>query len=118
MGDINELGDIVAGAFAHPAQAGHGEYLPLVGDFMSFNEIVGTLNRQGYEVSFKQVSSEVFATSFPGGAEVAETFRYFQTHTYLGSDSSAQIALANKIAGGQPTKFSTWARADLPVHGG
>src|SRR5258707_9337346 len=30
MGDIRELGDIVAGAFARPDQAGHGEYLPLV----------------------------------------------------------------------------------------
>jgi uncharacterized protein YbjT (DUF2867 family) len=39
MGDISELGDIVAGAFAHPDQVGHGVYLPLVGDFMSFNEI-------------------------------------------------------------------------------
>ena len=28
MGDIRELGDIVAGAFAHPDQAGSGEYLP------------------------------------------------------------------------------------------
>src|SRR6266478_5288893 len=46
MGDINELGNIVAGAFAHPDEAGHGEYLPLVGDFMSFNEIIDTLNRQ------------------------------------------------------------------------
>src|SRR5882762_2089366 len=46
MGDIRELGNIVAGAFAHPDEAGHGEYLPLVGDFMSFNEIIGTLNRQ------------------------------------------------------------------------
>src|SRR5882724_2079499 len=47
MGDINELGNIVAGAFAHPDEAGNGQYLPLVGDFMSFNEIVETLNRQG-----------------------------------------------------------------------
>src|SRR6201987_2581655 len=30
MGDIRELGTVVAGAFAHPDQAGHGEYLPLV----------------------------------------------------------------------------------------
>src|SRR6266446_6400052 len=43
MGDITELGNIVAGAFTHPDQAGHGEYLPLVGDFMSFNEIIDTL---------------------------------------------------------------------------
>src|SRR6202163_3593042 len=34
-GNINELANIVAGAFAHPDQAGHGEYLQLVGDFMS-----------------------------------------------------------------------------------
>src|SRR6266851_7966382 len=45
MGDITELGTIVAGAFAHSDQAGHGEYLPLAGDFMSFNEIVDVLNR-------------------------------------------------------------------------
>jgi uncharacterized protein YbjT (DUF2867 family) len=67
MGDITELGDIVAGAFVHADHAGHGEYLPLVGDFMSFNEIVDTLNRQGHKFSFKQVPTEVFANSFPGG---------------------------------------------------
>ena len=115
MGDISELGNIVAGAFAHPDEAGNGEYLPLVGDFMSFNEIVDTLNRQGHKFSFKQVPKEVFATLFPGAAEMAETFSYFQAHTYLGSDSSDRIALANKIAGRQPTKFSTWARLNVPV---
>jgi uncharacterized protein YbjT (DUF2867 family) len=115
MGDINELGNIVAGAFAHPDLAGHGEYLPLVGDFMSFNEIIDTLNRQGHTFSFKRVPKEVFATFFPGASEVAEMFSYFQAHTYLGSNSQDQIALANKIAGGQPTKFSTWARVNMPV---
>src|SRR6266699_2347314 len=85
MGDITELGNIVAGAFAHPDKAGNGEYLPLVGDFMSFNEIVDTLNRQGHKFSFKQVPKEVFANLFPGAAEVAEMLGYFQAHTYLGS---------------------------------
>ena len=115
MGDITELGNIVAGAFAHPDQAGNGEYLPFVGDFMSFNEIVDTLNRQGHKFSFKQVPKEVFATFFPGAAEVAATFSYFQAHTYLGSNSPDEIALANKIAGRQPSKFATWARANFPV---
>jgi uncharacterized protein YbjT (DUF2867 family) len=114
MGDIRELGDIVAGALAHPDQAGNGEYLPLVGDFMSFNEIVETLNRQGHHFSVTQVPKEVFALS-PGGFEIAETFRYFQAHTYLGSDSSDRIALANKIAGRQPSTFATWARVSIPV---
>jgi len=115
MGDITELGDIVAGAFAHPDQAGHGEYLPLVGDFMSFNEIIDTLNRQGHNFSFHQVPKEVFAGLFAGAAEIAEMFHYFQTHTYLGSDSRDQIALANKIAGRQPTEFSAWARLNFPA---
>jgi hypothetical protein len=90
MGDIRELGDIIAGAFALPDQAGHGEYLPLVGDFMSFNEIVDTLNRQGHTFSFHQVPKDGFA------AEVANTFAYFEARTYLGSDSSDRIALANR----------------------
>ena len=115
MGDISELGNIVAGAFAHPDEAGNGEYLPLVGDFMSFNEIVDTLDRQGHKFSFKQVPKEVFAPLFPGAAEVAEMFSYFQSHTYLGSESYDRIALANKIAGRQPSKFSTWARVNFSV---
>jgi uncharacterized protein YbjT (DUF2867 family) len=115
MGDITELGDIVAGAFAHPDQAGHGEYLPLVGDFMSFNEIIDTLNRQGHNFAFNQVPKEVYAGLFPGAAEIAEMFSYFQAHTYLGSASCDQIALANKIAGRQPTKFLAWAQVNFPA---
>jgi uncharacterized protein YbjT (DUF2867 family) len=115
MGDITELGDVVAGAFAHPDQAGHGEYLPLVGDFLKFNEIIDALNRRGNSFSFHQVPKEVFAGFFPGAAEIAEMFAYFQAHTYLGSDSRDQIALANKVAGRQATKFSAWARVNFPA---
>ena len=114
MGDINELGNIVSGAFAHPDEAGNGQYLPLVGDFMSFNEIVETLNRQGHNFSYKQVPKEIFAGFFPGAAEIAEMFSYWEAHTYLGSDSSAQIALANKVAGLEPTRFSNWAGQNFP----
>jgi len=115
MGDIRELGNIVAGAFAHPDEAGNGEYLPLVGDFLSFNEIVETLNRQGHNLSYKQVPKATFAASFPGAAEIAEMISYWEAHTYLGSDSSDRIALANKIAGRQPTTFSAWARENFRV---
>jgi uncharacterized protein YbjT (DUF2867 family) len=115
MGDITELGDVVVGAFAHPDQVGHGEYLPLVGDFLKFNEIIDALNRQGNNFSFHQVPKEVFAGFFPGAAEIAEMFAYFQAHTYLGSDSRDQIALANKVAGRQATKFSAWARVNFPA---
>jgi uncharacterized protein YbjT (DUF2867 family) len=115
IGDISELGDVVAGAFSHPDQAGHGEYLPLVGDFVSFNEIIDTLKQQGHNFSVHQVPKEVFAGFFPGAPEIAEMFAYFQAHTYLGSDSRDQIALANKVAGRQATKFSAWARVNFPA---
>jgi uncharacterized protein YbjT (DUF2867 family) len=118
MGDISQLGAIVASAFADPDRAGHGEYLPLVGDFMSFNEIVGALNRQGHKFSVRQVPKEVFAAFFPGAAEAAEVFGYFQAHTYMGTDWRDQIVLANKIAGRQPINFVTWARANFPVQSG
>ncbi|MCU1384664.1 MAG: NmrA/HSCARG family protein [Acidobacteria bacterium] len=115
MGDIRELGGIVAGAFAYPDEVGRGEYLPLVGDFMSFNDIVDTLNRQGHAFSFSQVPTEIFATQFPGADHMAETFGYFEAHTYLGLPSHDRIALANRIAGRRPTAFAAWARVNLSV---
>jgi uncharacterized protein YbjT (DUF2867 family) len=115
MGDITELGRIVAGAFAQPELAGQGEHLPLVGDFLSFNEIVATVGRQGYKVSFKQVPSEVFASWFPGAADVAAMLAYFEAHTYLGSDSRSAIALANKVAGQKPTNFAAWAKVNFAI---
>jgi len=115
MGDITELGHIVAGAFAQPELAGNGEHLPLVGDFLSFNEIIATLNRQGHKFSFKQVPRELFASWFPGAKEVAEMLAYFEAHTYLGADSRDAITLANRVAGRQPTKFAAWTRAHFAV---
>jgi uncharacterized protein YbjT (DUF2867 family) len=113
MGDITELGRIVAGAFAQPELAGHGERLPLVGDFLSFNEVVATLGRQGNKFSFKRVPRDVFAGWFPGAEGIAAMLAYFEAHTYLGSDSRDAIALANKVAGQQPTKFAAWARTNF-----
>ncbi|MBK5554227.1 MULTISPECIES: NmrA/HSCARG family protein [unclassified Pseudomonas] len=115
MGDITELGHVVVGAFAQPELAGNGEYLPLVGDFLSFNEVITDLNRLGHDFSFKHVPRELFADWFPGAKEIAEMLAYFEAHTYLGADSRDAIALANKVAGRQPTKFAAWARANFEI---
>jgi uncharacterized protein YbjT (DUF2867 family) len=115
MGDITELGPVVAGAFARPDLAGHGEHLPLVGDFLSFNEIIAALNRLGNTLSFKQVPREVFAGWFPGAEGIAAMLAYFEAYTYLGSDSHGAIALADKVASQQPTTFAEWAKTKFAI---
>ncbi|EOL9019503.1 NmrA/HSCARG family protein [Cronobacter dublinensis] len=116
MGDINELGKIVAGAFANPDIAGQGAYLPLVGDFLSFGEIVETLNQPGQHVTFKQVPRDVYAGFFPGAQALGDTLAYYEKYTYLGPGShQAAIALANKIAGAHPASFESWARANFAL---
>ena len=115
MGDITELGRLVAGAFAQPELAGRGEHLPMVGDFMSFNEIVATLKQQGNAISFKQVPRDVFATWFPTADSIASMLAYFEAHTYLGANSDDAIALANQVAGKTPTNFAAWAKANFAM---
>ena len=115
MGDIEELGRLVAGAFANPERTGQGQYLPLVGDILSYGDIVETLNKQGHAYSFRRVPREVFAGFFPGADSLAEMFGWFESHTYLGSDWADRIALAREIAGKAPTRFAAWARSKFPA---
>src|SRR5450631_917979 len=114
-GDINELGPLVVGAFAQPQLAGNGEWLPLVGDFLSFNDIIATLNAQGHHFTFRRVPKDVFGSWFPGAKEVAEMLGYFEAYTYLGVDSRNAIALANRVAGRQPTPFAGWAKKNFAI---
>jgi hypothetical protein len=114
-GDITELGAIVAGAFLNPAAAGNGEYLPLVGCLVSFDDIVGTLKAQGHKIAFNHVPGAVFSTFFDGAAELAQMFAYFETHTYLGSNHERQIKLADEIAGKPATDFVNWAKTGFSM---
>jgi uncharacterized protein YbjT (DUF2867 family) len=114
MADINELGDAVAGAFTNPDVAGQGQYLPVVGDLLSFDEIVATLEQQGKHYSYQEVPAELFANFFPGAGELAEMFSYFQAHSYLGGGFGEQdILLEQKVAGRAPTRFADWAARNL-----
>ena len=113
MGDISELGNVVAGAFAHPDKAGNGQYLPLVGNLLSFDDIVSTLNKQGYKFTFNQVPIEIFSTFFEGAGELAQMFAYFESYTYLGGNYDTQIKLANELAGKPATDFATWAKKNF-----
>ena len=113
-GDVNDLGPLVAGAFTKPDVAGNGQYLPLVGQLLSFGDIVATLNAQGHAYSYRQVPAEEFATFFPGAREFAAMFGYFQAHSYLGENREDAILLARRVAGVMPADFATWARSNMP----
>jgi len=99
---------------SHPLdQAGSGEYLPLVVDFMSFNEVVDTLTRQVTRPHQTKCQGSV-RYSIPWGTEVAHTFILLQAHTYLSSIQQPD-ALETKLAGSNRPGFSTWARVNFPV---
>ncbi|CAH2401856.1 hypothetical protein MES5069_30206 [Mesorhizobium escarrei] len=46
---------------------------------------------------------------------MAGTFSYFQVHTYRGPGPHDEIALANKIAGRQASRFAVWAQVNFPA---
>ena len=101
MGDINELGNIVAGAFAHANQAGNGEYLPLVGDFMSFNEFVSTqIDRGIHSPINRSQRSFRFFPGLPNWQPCSVTGKLIPPVWIRPPEHSA-----NKIADRQPTRF-------------
>ncbi|MDH5567200.1 MAG: NmrA/HSCARG family protein [Myxococcales bacterium] len=115
MGDVGELGNLVAGAFANPERVGSGQHLSLAGDLLSWNDIVRTLNAQGHKVRFQTVPGEAFDHFFPGALELRQMMNYFEAHTYFGPDAAAKIALANEVAIAPPTSFADWARVNMPA---
>ena len=117
MGDIDELGSVVAGAFANPEKVGHGEILSLCGSLVSFDDVAAAYRTQGQEVGYRQVPAAVFANFFPGAGEIAEMLGYFQAHTYMGPDAEAKIALARSVATRPATDLVSWLGANLPASG-
>ncbi len=115
MADINDLGKVVAGAFEQPEKVGNGEYLSLSSEILSFNEIIETLNKQGHNFTFQQVTSEVFSTFFEGAHELAEMFGYFEEYTYMGPSSDSRIKLANQVSTESFSSFTEWAKVNLKI---
>jgi len=115
MGSIEDLGGVVAGAFAHSEEAGAGAYLSSAAALMSFGDVAETLNAQGHNVSIMQVPAEVFSTFFPGAEEMAQMMGYWQRYTYLGPDGAETIARARKVSTTPTTEFADWARQHMPA---
>ena len=107
MGNITELGNVVAGAFERPEENGAGQVLSLAGDLMSWNDIVGTLRRQGHNLAYSQTSDDPFG--------MRDMFAYFEEHTYFGPDAASKIALADRASVKPSTDFATWAKTNMPA---
>jgi uncharacterized protein YbjT (DUF2867 family) len=115
MGDIEQLGTIVAGAFAHPDKTGAGQHLSLSGGLYSWADVVETLRAQGHDVTFNQVPAEIFDGFFHGAREIREMFNYFEAHTYFGPNANEKIALARAVATEPPLALATWTKQNMPA---
>ncbi len=107
MGDITELGNVVAGAFEHPDEVGRGQHLSLAGGLMSWNDIVDTLRSQGHNLAYSQAEDD------PWG--IRDMFGYFEDYTYFGPDADTKIALAERISTKPFTNFAAWAETHMPA---
>ena len=110
LGDINDLGKVVTGAFLKPDTVGQGSYLSVSAQKSSFNEILKAFKDNGKDYSFTQVPPEVFSTFFEGASLYAAMFGYIEKHSFMGPDADAKITLAQKISTDSYTSFDTWIK--------
>ncbi|WP_130734024.1 NmrA/HSCARG family protein [Flavobacterium sp. J27] len=110
LGDINDLGKVVTGAFSNPEKVGNGSMLSFVTQISSFNEIIETYKGNGKDYSFTQVNREVFSTFFEGANLYAEMFGYIEEYSFMGPNSEASIALAKEIAVESFTTLDEWIK--------
>ncbi|MCA9688016.1 MAG: NmrA family NAD(P)-binding protein [Myxococcales bacterium] len=113
MGDIDELGSVVAGAFANPERVGDGQHLAHAGDLKSWSDLAAILNEQGHNVRVQQVPGEVYDGFYPGAVEMRHMMQYFAAHTYFGPEAAQKIERAREVATQPATSFADWAREHL-----
>jgi uncharacterized protein YbjT (DUF2867 family) len=112
MGDISELGNLVAGALERP-EASHGRHLSLAGGLYSFDDVVGALRALGHDYVYQQVPYEMFAKFFPGAEEMAAMCQWFERYTYFGPDAETKLAGARELTVAPFTPFPAWAAANM-----
>lgn len=105
VGDISELGLVVAGAFTHPETVGSGQHLSLAGDLVSWDDIIATMQGVGIDVVYREDADD------PWG--IRDMLGYFTDYTYFGPDAATKIDQAKSVSPEPFTDFATWARLHL-----
>ena len=118
-GDIRNLGLLVARIFDNPDKCGKGQHLAMTPGLMCWQEIVDILNRQGHNITYRQLSNEAFeALPFPGAREAREMFNFWEEYTYFGPHAHEKIALANELVPEGFTSFADWAQEHMRAASG
>jgi len=110
MADITDLGKVVAGAFLNPEKVGKGSYLSLATELNSFNDVLDAFKANGKDYTFNQVPAEVFSSFFEGAGAVAQLLAYFESYTYMGPNSDAQVQMAKEISTEQFVPLNEWIK--------
>ena len=110
LGDVNDLGKVVTGAFLKPEAVGQGKYLSVSAQKSSFNDILNAFKDYGKNYSFTQVPPEVFSTFFEGADLYASMFGYIEKHSFMGPNADSKIKLAEETSTDSYTSFRTWVR--------
>jgi uncharacterized protein YbjT (DUF2867 family) len=107
MGDIEQFGNVVVGAFENPHIVGSGQHVSLAGDLLSWDDVVAILREQGHDIAYEQTDEDPYW--------LRDMFAYFEAHTYFGPDADEKIELARTISTEPITDFRTWSAANMPA---
>ncbi len=113
-GDISELGTVVAAALNYPELAGNGQYLALASDYLSWQELVDTLNSQGHKLAYEQVTVEEYDSFFPSAREFRHMMAFWEENHYFGPNGRQKIDLANDLIEKRLTHFAEWSSTHMP----
>lgn len=114
MGDIEQLGAVVAGAFEAPARS-DGQTLSFAAGRYSFEDVAEAFRARGHQVEVRSVPPEAYANFFPGAEEMGQMMAYWAEHTYMGPGSETQIRLAADLAAVEFTSLGDWVGEHLPA---
>eukprot|EP00978_Attheya_sp_CCMP212_P036122 scaffold161783_cov28-Attheya_sp.AAC.1 len=119
-GDINEMGAVVAAAFAKPELSGSGARLAAGHKATSFGQMVEALNEQGHNFGWIQVpGDEKWDAAFPGALEIREMFDFWvMAGSYYGSEEAEAAyfeATKKLLPDFKFTTFAEWAEKHMTV---